>query len=115
MKSFKIDASNRSLGRVASEIAEILRGKNAPDFERHIFSDNKVTVTNASKVRLSGRKADQKTYISHTGYPGGQRERSLSFIVGKKGFAEVFRKAVFGMLPDNRLRNKMMKNLTIEE
>lgn len=115
MKTFTIDATNRSLGRVASEIATILRGKNSPEFERHIFADNKVTVTNASKVRLSGKKADQKTYAKYSGYPGGLKKRSLDYVVTKKGYAEIIKNAVHGMLPDNRLRNKMMKNLTIEE
>lgn len=115
MKIFDIDATDKSLGRVATEAAKILRGKDSANFERHIFSDNKVVIKNASKVRLTGKKADQKTYISHSGYPGGQKERPLSYVVEKKGFAEVFKKAIYGMLPSNRLRNKMMKNITIEE
>jgi large subunit ribosomal protein L13 len=115
MKEYKIDVSNKKLGRVASEIASILMGKSNTDFQKNTIADVKVEVTNASKMDISDKKAVEKIYTSYSGYPGGLKEKSLEQIVGKKGYSEVLSKAVYGMIPNNRLKKNILKNLTIKE
>lgn len=109
----EIDATGRAPGRVATEVAMILRGKNKADFAPHIDNGDFVVVNNASKVKFTGKKLVQKDYHHHTMYPGGLKTKSM-----KKTFeddpTEVIRKAVNGMLPKNRLRGEMMKRLTIK-
>ncbi len=112
---YTIDAENKSMGRIASQVAVLLRGKNSPDFAPHIKPSNKVTIINASKTKLTGKKFTDKVYLRHSGYPGGQKSETLEDVVTKKGYEEVFRKAIYGMLPDNRLRKIMMNNLIIKE
>ncbi len=113
--TYTIDAQNKTIGRVATEAASILMGKNSPDFERHIVSKNKVYITNASQVKISQKKLNQKKYKRYSGYPSGLKERALKEVIVKKGYGEVFRSAVYGMLPSNKLRKPMMKNLFIED
>lgn len=109
---YKIDASNKRLGRIASEIATILRGKNKPDFLPYKLSNNKVIVFNTSKIVVSGKKYQNKKYYRHSGYPGGIRERSYKEIF-EKDSNEPLKIAVYGMLPKNKLRDKMIKNLKL--
>lgn len=106
----KIDASNQSLGRLASKIAQILRGKNDPKFQPYKLSGQKVLVQNVGKIKFTGRKIEQKKYYHYSGYPGGLREKKIKDIFLKNP-GEVLRRAVFGMLPKNRLRKEMIKNL----
>lgn len=113
-KEYTIDAAGQKLGRVASEAAMILRGKNSPDFKPNAVSGNKVKITNAAKVDLAAVKME-KEYKRYTGYPGGLITETRAHLIDRKGYKEAFEKAVYGMLPANRLRKEFMKNLTIEE
>lgn len=108
-----IDASGKTIGRVASAAAMLLMGKNDPSFERNKITGSKVNIENASKLKIDIRKLDTVEYAQYSGYPGGLRFESLAKVIEKKGFQEVLRRAVYGMLPANRLRPVIMKNLTI--
>lgn len=110
-----IDATDKSLGRLASEVAVLLRGKNDASFMRHLKPTNKVKVVNASKIKFTGDKLNNKIYNHHTGYPGGLKSATLGNMLERKGIASVLEKAVYGMLPDNKLRAIMMKNLNIND
>ena len=108
-----IDASGRPLGRLAVEIAAFLRGKHKPSFAPHKDEGDFVVVENIDKVKITGRKLKNKIYYHHTGFPGGFRKQTMEEIVAKKGFGEILRKAVYGMLPKNKLRAKQIKRLKI--
>src|SRR4051794_41607781 len=97
-----IDAEGQTLGRLATQIAAVLRGKNKPQYTAHVDTGDFVVVVNAEKVGVTGKKMDQKIYYRHSGYPGGLRERTLRQQLDRQP-AEVLRKAVKGMLPRNRL------------
>jgi large subunit ribosomal protein L13 len=114
-KTIEIDATGKVLGRLASEVAIMLRGKYEPTFERHILSNVAVTITNASKVKFTGTKMTGKIHSKYSGYPGGLSHLSLEQLIAKKGYAEPLRLAIYGMLPSNRLRSRMMTKLTITE
>lgn len=107
-----VDAENQVLGRLSSEIAKIIRGKNKPSFTPHVDCGDNVIVINAEKVRLTGKKMDDKVYIRHTGYPGGQRFRTPRELLVKnpRGIVEA---AVKGMLPKNKLGSKLYTNLYV--
>lgn len=109
----EIDAEGQAPGRIATQIAMMLRGKNKPDFAPHIDGGDFVTVINASKLKFTGRKLVQKDYFHHTMYPGGLRRTPMKKVF-EKDPGEVIRRAVYGMLPKNRLRNEMMKRLIIK-
>jgi large subunit ribosomal protein L13 len=113
-KEHTINAEGKSLGRVASEVAVLLMGKNTTKFARNVAPDVKVTIINANKVDVSVKKMNSKIYKNYSGYPGGLKESTMKKVVGDKGFQEIFRKAVYGMLPINKLRPVMIKNLTIQ-
>lgn len=113
--NYNIDATNKSLGRIASEAASILMGKNTVEFTRNNLANQVVTITNVSKVKLDPAKLLNKTYKSFSGYPGGLKETTMAKMIEKKGYKEILNIAVKGMLPNNRLRNAMMKNLIISE
>ncbi len=110
-----IDAKNKKIGRVASAVAKILLGKDQPDFQNHVVADVKVIINNASLSDVSDKKKGTTTYERYSGYPGGIKMESMSRVIEKKGFAEVYKQAVYGMLPPNRLRKERMKNLTVNE
>mgnify|MGYP003423822677 FL=1 len=110
-----IDAKNKKIGRVASEAAKALMGKDNPNYQAHELADVKVIIKNVSLSDVTDKKLDEKTYNSYSGYPGGQKTRKMKHVVGKNGFTEIYEKAIYGMLPANRLRKQMMKNLTINE
>ena len=107
-----IDAENEILGRLASKVAFILRGKHKPDFTPHVDCGDNVIVINAEKVKLTGNKLTDKKYISHSGYPGGQKIRTIKDILNKKPIY-VVEHAVKGMLPKNRLGSAIYKNLHV--
>lgn len=111
----EIDATNKKLGRIASEAAMSLMGKDKPDYEPNKVNTEGVHILNASKVDIDAKKLSQKKYKWYTGYPSGLKERKLEEVIEKKGFKEVFEKAVFGMLPNNKLRKLRMKKLKISE
>ena len=107
-----IDATNEVLGRLASQIAKILRGKNKPSFTPHVDCGDYVVVINADKVRLTGKKMTDKVYVRHTGYPGGQRFATPADYLQKRP-TFVLEKAVRGMLPKNRLGDAIFRNLKV--
>ncbi len=112
---YTIDAKGRSLGRIAAEAAAILMGKNNPSFQRNKLFSVEVSVVNASQIAISEKKKEEKEYRFYSGYPGGLRFEKLKDALVKKGNAEVVRRTVSGMLPKNKLRAKMIKNLKITE
>jgi large subunit ribosomal protein L13 len=112
---YTIDATNKKVGRVATEAAVYLMGKNAPEFKRNITPDVKVEITNAGKASIADTKRAQKTFARYSGYPGGLRKPTMTEVIEKKGHKEVFKEAVWGMLPKNKLRRKMIQNLTITD
>ena len=107
-----IDAKGEVLGRTASKIAQLLMGKHRPDYSDHMDMGDYVVVTNAKEVRLTGRKMDQKVYYKHSGYPGGLKEVKVKKLL-KEQPEKVIEKAVYGMLPTNRIRRKRMRRLII--
>lgn len=109
----EIDAENLAPGRVAAKVVTMLRGKNKPDFTPHIDGGDFVTVLNAKKVKFTGRKLVQKDYRHHSMHPGGLKTVSMKKVF-EKDPTDVIRRAVYGMLPKNRLRDEMMKRLTIK-
>jgi len=109
---FLVNAEGKTLGRLASEIAKILRGKHKPIYTPHLDCGDYVIVVNAEKVRVTGRKLDQKMYYRHTGYPGGIKSISLRNQLQRHP-ERVLQAAVRGMLPKNRLGRKMFKKLKV--
>ncbi len=107
-----IDATNEVLGRLASQIAKILRGKNKPGYTPHVDCGDYVIVVNAEKVKLTGDKLTEKVYVRHTGYPGGQRFATAQDYLKKKP-KFVIEEAVRGMLPKTRLGEAIFKNLKV--
>lgn len=113
--SYEFDATGRSLGRLASEVAQKLMGKDRVDFARRKAPDVTVQVENASQLSISEQKLREKTYTNYSGYPGGQNQQSAREVVDQHGYGELIRRAVYGMLPDNKLRDTMMKNLDVSD
>ena len=109
---FLVDAEGQTLGRLASRIAQILRGKHKPIFSPHNDSGDFVIVINADKIHVTGKKMDQKMYYRHSGYMGGLKERTLREQL-RRHPDEVITKAVKGMLPRNRLGRKIIKKLKV--
>jgi large subunit ribosomal protein L13 len=111
-KWYLVDAEDKTLGRLASEIAKVLRGKNKPIYVPHLDTGDYVIVINAEKIHVTGRKLDQKMYHRHSGYPGGLRSITLREQL-KRHPTRVIRSAVWGMLPHNRLGRAMIKKLKV--
>ncbi len=111
-KWYVVDAADYTLGRLASQVAAILRGKNKPTFTPHMDCGDNVIVINASKIRVSGKKLDQKVYYNHSGYVGGMKETTLKEMLAKKP-ERVVELAVKGMLPKGPLGRKMYKKLHV--
>ena len=107
-----VDAEGQALGRLASKVAKLLRGKHKPNFTPHVDCGDNVIIINAEKISLSGNKWNDKTYIRHTGYPGGQRSLTATELFGKDP-SRVVEKAVKGMLPKNKLGADLFRNLTV--
>ena len=107
-----VDASGQTLGRLASRIAQVLKGKHKPTYSPHLDGGDYVVVINASEIAVTGRKLDQKTYYRHTGYPGGIRETNLRGLLDRHP-THALKFAVRGMLPKNRLGRRMIKKLKI--
>lgn len=108
-----INAEGKSVGRLASDIIGVLRGKHIPSFERHLDRGDIVIVKNVGKMELTGKKREQKIYYRNTGYPGGIRTQRAGALM-EQNPAQVLRHAVYGMLPSNKLREQIMKRLIIE-
>ncbi len=109
----EIDADDRILGRLATEIAGLLRGKHKVDFDYHLDNGDFVVVANVKKIKVSGNKLQQKLYRHHSGYPGGLKEMKMEKLF-KKDPTEVLKRAVYNMLPKNKLRQHMIKRLTFK-
>jgi large subunit ribosomal protein L13 len=109
---YLVDADARTLGRLATQIADVLRGKGKPQYTPHVDTGDFVVVVNAEKVRVTGKKLEQKIYYRHSGYPGGLKERTLAEQLERRP-EEVLRRAVKGMLPKNRLAAVQLRKLKI--
>ncbi|MFM2357407.1 MAG: hypothetical protein RJA61_144 [Candidatus Parcubacteria bacterium] len=115
MKDHTIDAQGKRMGRVASEAAVLLMGKHLPSFAKNKVTPVKVSIVNASKAYISTKKKETKVYSTHSQHLGGINTKKMSHVIEHKGYSEVFRRAVLGMLPKNKLRNEMIKNLVVTE
>ncbi len=111
-KWYVVDAEGQTLGRLASEIAKVLRGKNKPQYTPHVDVGDFVVVVNADRVVVTGKKAEQKVYRRHSGYPGGLKTTSYEQMMERRP-EEILRKAVYGMMPKNRLARQQMRKLKI--
>ncbi len=111
-KWYLIDAEGQTLGRLATEISRILRGKNKPQYTPHVDTGDFVVVVNAEKAIVTGRKAEQKVYYRHSGYPGGLKETSYEVMLERKP-TEILRRAVRGMMPKTRLGRQQLRKLKI--
>ena len=111
-KWYVVDAADCTLGRLASEVAKILRGKNKPQFTPHIDTGDYVIIVNAEKIKVTGKKLDQKIYSHHSGYVGGMKETTLKEMLAKKP-EKVLELAVKGMLPKGPLGRSMLKKLFV--
>ena len=111
-KWYVIDAEGQVLGRMASEIAKILRGKHKPQFTPHIDTGDFIVVTNAEKVALTGKKEEQKSYFSHSHYPGGVKIDQVKDLMKKKP-ERIIENAVWGMLPHNNLGRQLFRKLKV--
>ena len=109
---FLVDAEGRTLGRLATQIADTLRGKTKPEYTPHVDTGDFVVVVNAEKVRVTGKKLDDKLYYRHSGYPGGLKQRTLREQLERRP-TEVLRAAVKGMLPRNKLARRQLLKLKI--
>lgn len=111
-KWYLVDASDKTLGRLATKVADILRGKHKPSFTPHIDTGDFVIIINAEKIKLTGKKWDQKKYYRHSGYPGGIKETTYKELVKKKPEL-IIEKAVKGMIPHNKLGRQVIKKLKV--
>ena len=111
-KWYVVDAEGKHLGRLATEIARVLRGKNKPQYTPHVDVGDFVVVVNADRVLVTGRKAEQKVYRRHSGYPGGMKQTSYERMRERRA-EEILRKAVYGMMPKTRLARQQMSKLKI--
>jgi large subunit ribosomal protein L13 len=109
---YVVDAEGKHLGRLATEVVRVLRGKNKPQYTPHVDVGDFVVVVNADRVAVTGRKAEQRVYRRHSGYPGGMKETSYEQMFARKP-TEVLRKAVYGMMPKTRLARRQFKKLKI--
>ena len=113
--NYTIDATDKKLGRVSSEAALMLMGKKIPGFAQNTVANVKVKIVNASKADFNLEKLARDTFKSYSHFPGGYKEVTMERMAEKKGYRELFRKAIYGMLPNNKLRAKVIKNLTVTE
>ena len=115
-KWFVVDATGKTFGRLASQIAVILMGKNKPEFTPNVDCGDNVIIVNADKIVITGNKMTEKEYLRYTGYPGGQRSETAADILAKpNGADKLLRRTVKGMLPKNKLARQIIKNLYIYE
>ena len=112
---YTIDAQGKKLGRVASEAASVLMGKKSVTFAKNTVQDVEVEISNAKKTDISALKKTRDIYVTYTGSRGGLNKESLGQLINRRGMTEVYRRAVKRMLPDNKLRDLRMKNLSVKE
>lgn len=113
-REYSIDATGKRLGIVATEAAKVLLGKTDVDFAKHTVAPVTVSITNASKLDIT-EKRKTEVYQTYSGYPGGLRSETLDHLGNRRGYAEVLRRTIGGMLPNNKLKKPMLKNLVITE
>jgi len=111
-KWWLVDAENKILGRLATEVATLLRGKKKPEFVDFLDSGDFVIVINAEKIKLTGKKMEQKKYYTHSGYPGAIKEKTMKELMDKNP-EEIIKKAVWGMIPKNKLGRQVYKKLKV--
>lgn len=112
---YTIDAQGKKIGRIASEAASILMGKNSVTFAKNTVADSKVEINNTVKADIMAKKKIGDVYVTYTGHRGGLKSETLGELIARRGVTEVFKRAVYRMLPDNKLRDLRMKNLIIKE
>ncbi len=112
---YTIDAQGKKLGRIASEAASCLMGKKTSTFAKNETADAQVEILNASKTDVNARKKVSDVYVTYTGFRGGLNKEKLGDLMNRRGMTEVYKRAVYGMLPNNKLRALRMKNLIIKE
>lgn len=111
-----VDATDQVLGRLCTKVAKLLRGKYKPNFTPFVDCGDNVIIVNADKIVLTGNKMNDRTYLTYSGYPGGQKEHTPASIIAKKnGYEKLLRKVVKGMLPKNKLASRLLTNLYIYE
>lgn len=113
METHTIDATGKKLGRIASDASRYLMGKHSAHYVPNKVADIKVSITNVASLDLNDKKMSQTIYTFYSGYPGGLTHTSMKKIIDSKGYTEVMRKAIYGMLPNNKLRALRMKRLDI--
>lgn len=113
-KTHTIDAAGAVLGKLAAQAATLLRGKDKPDFAKNIDAGDFVVVKNFKNIKITGKKLDQEKYYRYTGYMGGLKEQTMGELMAKTS-DQVLRRAVYRMLPKNKLRDKMIKRLTVKQ
>ncbi len=113
-KEYIIDAKGKRLGRIATEAASVLLGKNTTNAEKHLVTAVTVKITNASKLDISEKKAETE-FQNYSGYPGGRKVETLGHLAGRRGYSEVVRRVISGMIPKNKLHKGRMKNLVVTE
>ncbi len=111
-KWYVVDATDKVLGRLATQVAKVLRGKNKPEFTPHADAGDYVIILNAEKIRVTGSKADDKVYYSHTGFPGGIKDITFNKLL-EKDATQIIEKAVKGMMPKNPLGRSMLSKLKV--
>jgi large subunit ribosomal protein L13 len=111
-KTHTLDAENKILGRIAVEAAVLLRGKNKPEFQRYLDQGDSVVIINIDKMKVSGKKMKDKIYQRHSGWPGGLKSETLEEVF-KRDSRVALKRAIYGMLPKNKLRDKMIKRLEL--
>lgn len=113
-KEYTIDAKGKRLGKVATEAAHVLLGKDEPDFAKNVVAQVTVKITNVSQLDISEKRGEEE-FQSYSGYPSGRKVETLSHLAGRRGYSEVMRRVVGGMLPKNKLHKLRMHNLEITE
>lgn len=112
---YTIDAQGKKIGRIASEVASILMGKKSTSFAKNNITEVKVEILNTSRADIMAKKKIGDVYVTYTGHRGGLNSETLGELIARRGTKEVFKRAVYRMLPDNKLRDLRMKNLIIKE
>ncbi|MFA6459447.1 MAG: uL13 family ribosomal protein [Candidatus Paceibacterota bacterium] len=112
---YTLDARNKKIGRVASQAAQILMGKNLTSFAKNVVAESTVEILNTKDADVTAKKKVGDKYVTYTGHRGGLLSETLGELITRQGFSEAFRRAVYRMLPPNKLRAKRMKNLIIKE
>ncbi len=110
-----IDAQGKKIGRIASQAAAVLMGKSSTSFAKNKVNADAVEIINASKCDITAAKKTKDIYVTYTGFRGGLNKESLGHLIDRRGMKEVFRRAITRMLPDNKLRDERLKNLTVSE